>query len=104
MRSTWDKQKELQKAMKEEEKLKEIIAIQKKKEKIVIRNDQIIIDKSQPEAKTQVQREKYGFLRKLLMGPLGILAWSAAFFIALLFLKSKVFLMSGRSQLSESEK
>ena len=46
MRKTWDKQKELQKAMKEEEKLKEIIAIQKKKEKIVIRNDQIIIDRS----------------------------------------------------------
>ena len=46
MRKTWDKQKELQKAMKEEEKLKEIIAIQKKNEKIVIRNDQIIIDKS----------------------------------------------------------
>ena len=32
--------------MKEEEKLKEIIAIQKKNEKIVIRNDQIIVEKS----------------------------------------------------------
>ena len=31
LRKTWDKQKELQKAMKEEEKLKEVIAIQKKK-------------------------------------------------------------------------
>ena len=29
--------------MKEEEKLKEILTIQKKKEKIVIRNDQIIV-------------------------------------------------------------
>jgi hypothetical protein len=29
--------------MKEEEKLKEIIAVQKKKEKIFIRNDQLII-------------------------------------------------------------
>jgi len=46
LRSTWDKHKELQKAVKEEEKLKEIIAIQKKKEKIVIRNDQIIVEKS----------------------------------------------------------
>ena len=46
LRSTWDKQKELQKAVKEEEKLKEIIAIQKKKEKTVIRNDQIIVEKS----------------------------------------------------------
>lgn len=43
LRKTWDKQKELQKAMKEEEKLKEILTIQKKKEKIVIRNDQIIV-------------------------------------------------------------
>ena len=100
MRKTWDKQKELQKAMKEEEKLKEIIAIQKKKEKIVIRNDQIIIDKSEPEAKTQVHREKYGFVRRLLMGPLGILIWSAAFIIALLFLKSKAFLMGDRPQVS----
>lgn len=32
--------------MKEEEKLKEIIAIQKKNEKIVIRNDQIIVEKN----------------------------------------------------------
>jgi len=43
LKNTWDKQKELQKAVKEEEKLKEIIAIQKKKEKISIRNDQIIV-------------------------------------------------------------
>ena len=42
--------------MKEEEKLKEIIAIQKKKEKIMIRNDQIIVEKSEPEVKNQVHR------------------------------------------------
>ena len=97
LRKTWDKQKELQKAMKEEEKLKEIIQIQKKKEKILIRNDQIIVEKSVPVADTHAPREKFGMLRKLLMGPLGIIGWSAAFGVALVFLYKKVFLMSSRS-------
>ena len=41
--------------MKEDEKLKEILAVQKKKEKISIRNDQLIIEKtSQSENKGPV--------------------------------------------------
>jgi hypothetical protein len=79
--------------MKEEEKLKEIITIQKKKERISIRNDQIIIEKTEPEAKEQVVREKFGFIRRLLMGPLGILGFSVLFVLLLTFLYKQVFLM-----------
>lgn len=43
MKSKWDTQKEVQKAMKEEAALKELLSVQKKKEKIVIRNDQLIV-------------------------------------------------------------
>ena len=81
--------------MKEEEKLKEIIQIQKKKEKIAIRNDQIIVEKSVPSSDVHVEREKFGVMRNLLMGPLGIIGWSAAFGMVLAFLYKKVFLMSG---------
>jgi hypothetical protein len=45
MKEKWDTQKEIQKAMKEEQALKDILAVQKKKEKISIRNDQLIIEK-----------------------------------------------------------
>lgn len=65
---------------------------QKKKEKPVIRNDQLVIEK-EVQAKPQVQPgQKYGLLRSLLMGPVGILLWSAMFVAAFLFLYRKVFL------------
>ena len=90
--------------MKEEEKLKEIIAIQKKKEKIVIRNDQIIVEKTADQgSNVQVSREKFGFLRKLLMGPIGILIWSGLFVFGLFVAYNKVFMLGSRPK-SESEK
>lgn len=46
MKDKWDTQKEIQRAMKEEQALKDTLAVQKKKEKIFIRNDQLIIEKA----------------------------------------------------------
>lgn len=43
MKDKWETQREIQKAMKEEQALKDVLAVQKKKEKIVIRNDQLIV-------------------------------------------------------------
>ena len=80
--------------MKEDEKLKEKVAFQKKKERIVIRNDQIIVEKSEPAAQNTGPKEKYGFLRRLMMGPLGILGWSVCFAAVFLFMYKHVFLMS----------
>ena len=85
----------MQKAVKEEEKLKEIIAIKKKKEKTMIRNDQIIVEKTEEVTQATTQ-QKYGLLRRILMGPLGILGWSALFAAAIYFLYTFVFLMGGQ--------
>lgn len=89
--------------MKEDEKLKEKISIQKKKEKIVIRNDQIIFEQEQV-VKSSGQREKYGIIRRLLMGPVGILGWGVSFFAAFLFLYKYVFLMDSKKEKEDVSK
>ena len=94
MKKKWETQKEVHKAMKEEAALKEILAVQKKKEKIVIRNDQLIVENNEEVKEKGPVREKYGFLRKLLMGPIGVLAWSALFAAAGFFVYKEVFLMA----------
>lgn len=93
MKDKWDTQKEIQRAMKEEQALKDTLAVQKKKEKIFIRNDQLIIEKAEEETEVKSAPEKFGFLRRLAMGPLGILVWSALIAAKLLFLYKYIFQM-----------
>ncbi len=44
LKSKWSSQQEMNRAKKEEKELKELIAIQKKKERVVMRNDQLLIE------------------------------------------------------------
>ncbi len=60
----------------------------------MIRNDQLIIEKNEQVSSSTVAHEKFGFLRRLAMGPLGILFWSAALGIAVHILYKYVFLIS----------
>lgn len=87
--------------MKEDEKLKEKVAFQKKKERIVIRNDQIIVERSEPTGQGSGPKEKFGLIRKLLMGPLGIIGWSVAFGAAILLAYKHVFLMGSKDSVEE---
>lgn len=89
--------------MKDDEKLKEIVAIQKKKEKTVIRNDQIIIEKPEQASENSGPREKYGFSRKIIMGPFGIILWSIAFAAAIFGLYKHVFLMDSSKPVEASK-
>ncbi len=87
--------------MKDEANLKEMISIQKKKEKISIRNDQLIVEDD--ESNNQVfKAEKYGTIRYLLMGPLGVILWGAFFGYAFLFVYKKVFKL-GLNRISEKQ-
>jgi hypothetical protein len=61
----------------------------------LIRNDQIIVEKTEQAVHTGVAAQKFGFLRRLLMGPLGILGWSALAALAVYYCYSQVFLMGG---------
>ena len=79
--------------MKEEAALKELLAVQKKKEKIVIRNDQLIVENTEEVTEKGPTREKFSFIRRVLMGPLGVVAWSALFAVAGFFVYKEVFLM-----------
>lgn len=82
------------KAKKDNEKIKEMISMTKKKERIIIRNDQLLIEEDQS-SREQVQPvSKYGPLRLFLMGSVGILIWTCLFTYAVYFLYSKVFLLS----------
>jgi hypothetical protein len=63
-----------------------------------MRNDQLIIEKSEEATEAKPAPEKYGFLRKLAMGPLGVLLWSALIAFELQFLYKKVFLMGGEGK------
>jgi hypothetical protein len=90
----WQTQKEIQRAMKEEAGLKELISVQKKKEKIVIRNDQLIVEKNNEQKKTVNQKSKFGPLRSTLMGPVGIIIWGFLFGFALKITAEKIFKIS----------
>lgn len=82
--------------MKEEQALKDILAVQKKKEKIVIRNDQLIVEKvEQAATEARPAPQKFGFLRRLAMGPVGIIFWSVLIALEINLLYRKVFLMGG---------
>jgi hypothetical protein len=81
--------------MKEEQGLKDLLAIQKKKEKTVIRNDQLIIEKTEESTETKSAPEKFSFLRRVAMGPLGIIVWIFLIGFKLHFLYKYIFLMNG---------
>lgn len=77
--------------------------MQKKKEKISIRNDQLIIEKPEETTEAKPAPEKYGFLRKIAMGPVGVLIWAAVIAFQLQFFYKKVFLMSDSSSKAKNE-
>ena len=60
----------------------------------MIRNDQLIIENNDKVSTSTLANDKFGFLRRLAMGPLGILVWSAAFGVAVHILYRYVFLIS----------
>ena len=92
MKLKWDSQKEMQKAMKEEASLKELLLVQKKKERVIIRNDQLIKE-NQNEGNKNVgpSNEKYGTIRSILMSPIGIIIWSVLFGYTYLLAYRKIF-------------
>jgi hypothetical protein len=54
--------------------VKDLIAIQQKRGNVIIRNDQLDMqDEEQDEAKPKVSTQSKGFIRSLLMSPLGVL-------------------------------
>lgn len=94
LKSKWIQHKEMQKARKEEQEIKDLIAIQKKKEKIVIRNDQMDMqDEEEEESKGEAAPQSKGFIRGLLMSPLGVLVEAVAIGWGILFVLQNVFLM-----------
>ena len=95
MKNKWGSQQQMLKAKKEEKVLKELAQMQTKKEKISIRNDQLISDEQDSTLSiTNTQSEdKYGTFRNLLMGPIGIILWSISFGYLALFIHKNLFLM-----------
>lgn len=84
----------MQKARKEEQEIRELVAIQKKREKIVIRNDQLDReDEEVEEAKAEQSGSSKGWIRTLLMSPLGVLGQAVAVGWAIVFILQNVFLM-----------
>lgn len=77
-----------------------MLAIQKKKEKVVIRNDQLLIaeEGSGNEASAPTPHEKYGTIRSFLMSPIGILIWAALFGYKIYFVYTKIFRMNQGTQ------
>lgn len=71
--------------------MKELIRIQKKKEKIPIRNDQLVFEDDAPEQGSTAPTQRFGIIRSLLMSPIGILAWLAVYMAFFGFLYYKVF-------------
>lgn len=93
MRKQWGSHQELIKAKKENELIKERLQTIKKKEKVVIRNDQLLIQEDEEEVAQAGNAEKFGTVRSFLMGPIGILIWSALIAWKILFFYNKVFLL-----------
>ena len=89
------------KAKKDNEKIKEMIAMTKKKERIIIRNDQLLIEEDHSQKEQVQQANKFGPIRLFLMGSVGILIWACLFIYAVYFLYSKVFLLSKPSAAEE---
>ena len=83
----------MNKAKKEEKELKELIAIQKKKERVVIRNDQLLIEEEQSVKSNGVQGQKFSLWRRILMSWLGVALWGVLIAYVLGFLYKYVFMM-----------
>lgn len=104
MKKNWGSHQELLKAKKENEAIKERLATIKKKEKIVIRNDQLLIQETDAGDSGQGGKvEKFGMVRSFLMSPIGILIWAAVFGWQILFIYNKFFLL-GRSGAAEEHR
>jgi len=103
LKKNWGSHKEMIKAKKDNEKIKEMISMTKKKERIIIRNDQLLIEEDQSQKEQVQQVSKFGPLRLFLMSPFGILIWACLFTYAVFFLYSKVFLLSKPSPSEESK-
>lgn len=67
----------------------------KKKQKIIIRNDQLLIEEDHTHEEV-IKRQKFGFIRSFLMSPVGILIWTAVILYKLYFVYSKIFLFGKR--------
>ena len=93
LKTKWAQQKEMAKAKKQEQELKDLIAVQKKKEKIVIRNDQLEIVDDEETGDSAAQGGSRGRIRYLLTSPLGVLIWAVLISCGLVFLYNNVFLM-----------
>ena len=93
IKNKWAQQKEMNIAKKQEQEIRDLIAIQKKKEKIVIRNDQLEMVDEEEEAAPVAIASSQGRLRWLLMNPLGILIWAVVISCGLVFVYNNVFLM-----------
>jgi hypothetical protein len=83
----------MNRAKKEEKELKELIAIQKKKERMVIRNDQLLIEEEQTVKASGKQGERFSFWRKILMSWVGVAFWGVLVAYALGFIYKYVFMM-----------
>lgn len=84
----------MQKARKEEQEVRELVAIQKKREKIVIRNDQLDReDEEVEEVKAEQSGSSKGWIRILLMSPLGVLGQAVGVGWAIIYILQNVFLM-----------
>jgi hypothetical protein len=83
----------MNKAKKEEKELKELIAIQKKKERVVIRNDQLLIEEEQSVKSNVVQGQKFSLWRRILMSWLGVALWGVLIAYVLGFIYKYVFMM-----------
>ena len=76
-----------------------MIRIQKKKEKTIIRNDQLVFEeKDDKPAADLAPPKKYGMLRSLLMSGPGILLWTVLYVYAIMMLYYKIFKLSGSSK------
>lgn len=87
-------------AKKLEQELKDLISVQKKKEKIVIRNDQLEIVDEEETGEIAPQVSSRGRIRYLLTSPLGVLIWGVAISCGLVFLYNNVFLMKAQVKTS----
>lgn len=74
----------------------------KKKERIVIRNDQLLIEEENTQEEAP-KRERFGSIRSFLMSPIGILIWIALISYKIYFIWSKMFLLSEKTQKSKEE-
>ena len=101
MKKNWGSHQELIKARKENEDVKELLSIQKKKEKIIIRNDQLLVADEASKDEPAAPQEKFGTIRSFVMSPIGILILSAFVGYKMFFFYTKVFKMNQVPELEE---